>query len=194
MQNENLPKKQRAEADNLDNDDRQIGRILSRREVLALFGAASVSMLVGCGPAQSGSATATSAAAPTLNAEAQTAVAMAGDPTAMAEQATAVATAESANTVAAPACVVRPELTEGPYYVDEQLERSDVRSDPTTGEVKEGALLLLTFNVSQVSSSGCTPLAGASWMCGTVTRWGSIRTCPIPASTQPGRSSCAAIR
>ncbi|MBI1877058.1 MAG: intradiol ring-cleavage dioxygenase [Chloroflexi bacterium] len=67
-----------------------------------------------------------------------------------------------------PTCVVRPEVTEGPYFVDEKLNRSDIRSDPTTGVVKEGALLLLTFNVSQVSSSGCTPLAGATvdvWHC-----------------------------
>src|SRR6478752_1159240 len=26
-------------------------------------------------------------------------------------------------------CLVRPELTEGPYYVDEELNRSDIRSD-----------------------------------------------------------------
>jgi hypothetical protein len=25
-------------------------------------------------------------------------------------------------------CVVRPELTEGPYYVDEELNRSDIRA------------------------------------------------------------------
>ena len=30
----------------------------------------------------------------------------------------------------APACVARPEQTEGPYFVDERLNRSDIRSDP----------------------------------------------------------------
>lgn len=39
-----------------------------------------------------------------------------------------------------PACVVRPEMTEGPYYVDADLNRPDIRSDPATGEVKDGAL------------------------------------------------------
>ncbi|MGH6692840.1 MAG: twin-arginine translocation pathway signal protein, partial [Gammaproteobacteria bacterium] len=29
-----------------------------------------------------------------------------------------------------PGCVVRPEQTEGPYFVDEKLNRSDIRSDP----------------------------------------------------------------
>ena len=32
-----------------------------------------------------------------------------------------------------PSCVVRPEQTEGPYFVDERLNRSDIRSDPTDG-------------------------------------------------------------
>jgi protocatechuate 3,4-dioxygenase beta subunit len=66
------------------------------------------------------------------------------------------------------ACVVRPELTEGPYYVDEELNRSDVRSDPSTGTVKDGALLALTFNVSRAVGGACTPLSGAVvdiWHC-----------------------------
>ncbi|MCC7083005.1 MAG: hypothetical protein IT530_20250 [Burkholderiales bacterium] len=29
-----------------------------------------------------------------------------------------------------PRCVARPEQTEGPYFVDTQLARSDIRSDP----------------------------------------------------------------
>jgi protocatechuate 3,4-dioxygenase beta subunit len=65
-------------------------------------------------------------------------------------------------------CVVRPELTEGPYYVDEELNRSDLRSDPATGAVKPGALLALTFNVSRAASGACTPLSGAIvdvWHC-----------------------------
>ena len=146
MQNETLPKKLLEEAESPDNDDRMVGRILSRREVLALFGAAGVTLLVGCAPTQSASET----------------------PTAAASQATAATGAEIATTGAAPACVVRPEVTEGPYYVDEDLNRSDIRSDPTSGAVKEGTPLLLTFNVSQVGSNGCVPLEGAKveiWHC-----------------------------
>jgi hypothetical protein len=48
----------------MDNDDRQIGRILSRREVLALLGTAGVASLVGCGP-QAGTG-GSAAATPTL--------------------------------------------------------------------------------------------------------------------------------
>ena len=36
-------------------------------------------------------------------------------------------------------------MTEGPYFVDVMLNRSDIRSDPDTSEVKEGAPLLLAF-------------------------------------------------
>jgi hypothetical protein len=58
-------------------------------------------------------------------------------------------------------CVVRPALTEGPYFVDEKLNRSDIRSDPSTGIAKDGALLVLTFNVSRVASNACAALSGA---------------------------------
>jgi protocatechuate 3,4-dioxygenase beta subunit len=57
--------------------------------------------------------------------------------------------------------VVRPELTEGPYYVNEDLNRSDIRSDPATGAMSAGVPLAVTFRVSQVAGSGCVPLAGA---------------------------------
>ncbi len=68
----------------------------------------------------------------------------------------------------APSCVVRPQLTEGPYFVDERLNRSDIRSDPSDGTVRPGALLTLTFNVSRISAGACTPLVGAHvdvWQC-----------------------------
>ena len=68
---------------------------------------------------------------------------------------------------ALPACVVRPEQTEG-FFVDTKLERSDIRSDPATGAVSEGAPLTLGFNVSQISGGACTVLAGALvdlWQC-----------------------------
>lgn len=74
-------------------------------------------------------------------------------------------------------CVVRPQLTEGPYYVDEQLERSDIRSDPTTGIVRPGALLALAFNVSRAASNACSPLAGAVvdvWHCDALGQYSDV--------------------
>jgi len=58
------------------------------------------------------------------------------------------------------ACVLTAALTEGPYFADEKLNRSDIRSDPTTGAVSQGVPLTLTFNVTRVDSGGCTPLTG----------------------------------
>jgi len=57
---------------------------------------------------------------------------------------------------------------EAPYYVDEELLRSDIRSDPSDGTIRPGALLALTFNVSRAASNACSPLAGAIvdlWHC-----------------------------
>jgi protocatechuate 3,4-dioxygenase beta subunit len=67
-----------------------------------------------------------------------------------------------------PACVVRPIQTEGPYFVDTKLERSDIRSNPGGGSVKSGAPLKLRFRVSQLDGAACAPLAGALvdvWQC-----------------------------
>jgi protocatechuate 3,4-dioxygenase beta subunit len=66
------------------------------------------------------------------------------------------------------ACTVRPQQTEGPYFVDEKLNRSDVRSDSKSGLVKAGVPLQLKFRVTQVSARLCTPVAGAIvdiWHC-----------------------------
>jgi protocatechuate 3,4-dioxygenase beta subunit len=68
----------------------------------------------------------------------------------------------------APSCVLRPEQTEGPYFVDERLHRADLRSDPSDGTLKPGVPLRLTFRVSRLASRACTPLLGALvdvWHC-----------------------------
>jgi protocatechuate 3,4-dioxygenase beta subunit len=67
-----------------------------------------------------------------------------------------------------PTCIVRPEQMEGPYFVDERLNRSDIRSDPTDGQVRLGTQLALTLQVSRLSTGGCQPLSGAQvdiWHC-----------------------------
>jgi protocatechuate 3,4-dioxygenase beta subunit len=67
-----------------------------------------------------------------------------------------------------PSCVVRPEQTEGPYFVDERLNRSDIRSDPTDGRIRPGTPLALTLLVSRLCTGSCQPLPGAQvdiWHC-----------------------------
>ena len=46
------------------------------------------------------------------------------------------------------ACVLTAALTEGPYFIDQKLNRSDIRTDPVTGIISTGIPLALTFNVS----------------------------------------------
>ena len=67
-------------------------------------------------------------------------------------------TAGSAETV----CVVRPEIEEGPYFVDRQSMRSDIRTEPSTGLRSAGATLNLAFSVASLAAGRCTPLGGAA--------------------------------
>jgi protocatechuate 3,4-dioxygenase beta subunit len=63
-------------------------------------------------------------------------------------------------TAAAVACVLSPELTEGPYYLDLDMVRSDIVED------REGALLGLELVV--VNADTCAPIADAAvdiWHC-----------------------------
>ncbi|MBC7812627.1 MAG: intradiol ring-cleavage dioxygenase, partial [Burkholderiales bacterium] len=69
---------------------------------------------------------------------------------------------------AVPACIVRPELTEGPYFVDGQLNRSDIRIDPSDDSIKEGVMLKLIYHVTEINANACIPLPGAQvdvWHC-----------------------------
>lgn len=54
------------------------------------------------------------------------------------------------------ACVISPELAEGPFFVDERLNRSDLRED------RSGALLQLALRVLDGRERPCVALAGAS--------------------------------
>jgi protocatechuate 3,4-dioxygenase beta subunit len=74
--------------------------------------------------------------------------------------------------------VVRPEQTEGPYFVDERLNRSDIRSDPTDGQIKPGTPLALTLQVFRLGSGDCQPLAGAQvdiWHCDALGVYSDVR-------------------
>ncbi len=128
----------------MDNDDLPVGRVHSRREILALFGVSGAALV------------ATSLA---------TRAATGGGP----DQQSAVTPASAtASTALASICVVTPAETEGPYFVDELLYRSDIRTDPSDGTTKPGVPLALTFNIASMGGAACTPLAGATidiWHC-----------------------------
>ncbi|HEX9943889.1 MAG TPA: intradiol ring-cleavage dioxygenase [Thermoanaerobaculia bacterium] len=123
-----------------DGDDTPVGRLLSRREAVALLGVSGAALLAGCD---------------------RISVSVERD---LPPGEAATATGSSA----VPSCVVRPQQTEGPYFVDENLRRNDIRSDPATGEVRPGAPLQLALAASLVTDGGCTPLSGAHvdlWQC-----------------------------
>lgn len=111
------------------NDDVMIGRLLTRRELVALLGMSGVAAmsrpLFGQAPGATGGVL--------------------------------------------PACVVQPQQTEGPYFVDKMLNRSDIRADPAGGAAKAGLPLQIAFAVSQVGADGtCVALPGAQvdlWQC-----------------------------
>lgn len=152
----------------MDNDDLLIGRILTRREILSLIGLTGAAVLAACAsddPAPGSSATATGvppSPVPTdAVLESTEATAPAAGPVAEATQAVLEATA-------APACVVRPELTEGPFFFDLGLDRSDIRTDSATGAEEAGLRLDLAVVVSGIDGNGCLPLEGAVvdlWQC-----------------------------
>lgn len=60
-------------------------------------------------------------------------------------------------------CVVRPDQTEGPFFVDEHLLRSDlVAADPNEPGVQRGVPLTLRFGAFTVGGNSCAPLVGAT--------------------------------
>lgn len=112
-----------------------------RREVIVFIGSFTAAGLLGCGGDSTTTPTASASPSPSPAASPAT---------------------------GAGSCVVRPSLTEGPYFVDERLNRSDIRTDPSSGAARPGVPLRLAFRVSRTNSSGCAALAGAFvdvWHC-----------------------------
>jgi protocatechuate 3,4-dioxygenase beta subunit len=75
--------------------------------------------------------------------------------------ATAPTNASTAGAGSTVSCVLTSALTEGPYFVDERLNRSDIRTDPSDGSVSPGTPLRLRLTVYRVASGGCVPHQGA---------------------------------
>jgi len=67
------------------------------------------------------------------------------------------------------ACTLTPEMTIGPYFVDERLQRSDIREDGAgTPFIADALPLYLTINARSSIATGCPPLARVQidvWHC-----------------------------
>lgn len=158
------------------NDDKPVGRILTRREVLALLGGSGALMLVGGRLVTSGGKTLAQAATATGTAQATSA-------------ATSAATGTLTGT-AFPSCIVKPELTEGPYFVDGQLERVDIRVEPSDNTVREGKQVRILYVVSSVTATACIPLEGVQvdlWHCDALGDYSSVED-PGTGSTLADKS------
>jgi protocatechuate 3,4-dioxygenase beta subunit len=124
------------------NDDEPVGRVLSRRRALALmgFGGAGIATAVGGGIAQASTGTSSASSAG----------------------------AGSAGGFGLVDCVAKPEMVEGPYFVDERLNRSDIRVEPSDGSKVAGTAFALRIGVAQLTDGRCRPLSGATvdiWQC-----------------------------
>jgi protocatechuate 3,4-dioxygenase beta subunit len=126
-----------------DGDDTPVGRLLSRRDAVRLLALGGAAAAVGC----NGS----------------------GNSAESERIASSVTDSAGGNVMGpVPKCVAKPELTAGPYFLDQQLNRSDIRLEPSTNVVKEGAVLQLALRVQQIANGKCTPLSGAMvdiWHC-----------------------------
>lgn len=154
----------------MDNDDTPVGRILGRREALALFGAADVAALVACTTGNPGGSAPTGTSTPAAGGAAPAPPSATGATGAAGTPGTAGSAAAGGPTgvTATPACIVRPAMTEGPFFVDDKLNRSDIRPNSTGGAPREGVPLELAFNVARMGAGTCDALAGALvdvWQC-----------------------------
>src|SRR5215510_10639820 len=104
----------------MDGDDRDIGRILNKREALTVLGSGAAVMLGY-------------------------------------SRETALSGSISSLAATQTPCLVRPQQTEGPYFSDGQVERSDIRTDPSTGVARPRVPLQLGFHVTRPL---CSPLEG----------------------------------
>lgn len=119
--------------------DRSSGRSpISRREALGFLGAAGVTAVVGCGGSSDGSV---------------------GFPT-------PTPLPSPTPTPGELDCVLTPEQTEGPYFLDDRLNRADITTDVDTGVESKGQPLLLRLGAYGVDGPTCLPLAG-----GTIDVW-----------------------
>ncbi len=125
----------------MQDDDRTIGKILSRQQMLHYLGAAGATSL-GLGG-----------------------VARAADSRVL----------------------IRPEAMEGPYFLDEKLDRSDIRVEPTSNQPVAGTPLSIALNIIGVEGSRSRPLTDTYvhlWHCDAAGEYSGVDDRMIGFNTQ----------
>ena len=106
---------------------------ITRREALGMLAAVGAATVVGCSSANVSGASGSGTTGTT----------------------TTTSSSSSAS------CVLTPGLTIGPYFVDENLNRSDLTSNTSDTNVTQGVPLGLQLTIVKFSSSGCNALQSA---------------------------------
>lgn len=118
-------------------DDDLVSRRLSRRAILGLLGgAAGSAVMLGCGSGSDATDDTTDTGSGTT-------------------------TGSTTGSSGSASCVMTAETTEGPFWVDEELNRSDLTSGTSRTTVTGGTPLELKFTVHRYSASGCSVIEGA---------------------------------
>ena len=146
----------------IDEDDKTIGHIWSRRELIAALGGTGLAalLLAGCGSGSgSGSVATTSTTGSTTGTSGVTPTGGASETTGTT---TTTTTTTGTTTTSAMDIVATPAVTEGPFFVDEKLNRSDLIAGTTRASVANGVPLALQVNVFTISGGVATPLSGAT--------------------------------
>ena len=119
----------------------------------ASAGSASTATSAGAAAASAGASGAASAAAGTTAAPAAGAVASSAG-------AAGAAAASASTDLSSLACILSPDMTEGPFFVEEKMNRGDLVKGETDESIVMATPLALTIGVYKVDGMTCTPLPG----------------------------------
>lgn len=122
-------------------DDDFKGRIWTRREVFRVFGAAGLALLGGCGDHSSTTDTSSSSSTSGTSGSGGSSA--------------GATTSGNLNVIAT------PELTEGPFFVDEKLERSDLIAGSARSSVSGGLPFELALGVYSLATGSPVAISGA---------------------------------
>jgi protocatechuate 3,4-dioxygenase beta subunit len=76
-------------------------------------------------------------------------------------------------------CTLAPAMTEGPFFVDEKLNRADLTSNTSDAGTLNGLPLYLNINAVSTTSATCAPIAGVQidvWHCNAYGLYSDIST------------------
>jgi protocatechuate 3,4-dioxygenase beta subunit len=85
--------------------------------------------------------------------------------------------ATTSRTASDTSCVLSPAMTEGPFFVDEKLNRSDLVARSSRPGIAQGMPLTLDLQLRNVAAAGCLPVAGVQvdiWHCDAVGEYSDV--------------------